>query len=167
MKLLQIHFFFFFLFRMAMFKDSPTPYNELNFEHKEEAVSLPINAKCMLDKAVQFGPNDLEETTSTGTIHKTLAAQELNHPFRIQQYPASQPTPNRRSLENEEAIEKVDEIPLTSEVQAKSLHMPEKEISNTPDKTDRNLAIEDHIPKESCGVQCLYCIIQCCDCTIL
>jgi hypothetical protein len=167
MKLLLIHFIFLFLFRAAMYEEPPTPYNELNFEQKDTAASLPINAKCMLDKAIQFGPNDLEETTSTGTIHKTLTAQELNHSFQIQHCPTSQPTPNRRSLENEEAIEKVDEIPLASEVEAKSLGMPEKEISNTPDKTDRNWPIEDQKPDDSCAVQCLYCVMQCCDCTIL
>jgi hypothetical protein len=150
-----------------MSEDFPTPYNELNFEHNESAVSSPSIAKCMLDKAVQFGPNNLEETTSIGTIHKTPTAHELNHSFQIQQSSASQPTPNRRSLENDEAIEKCDEIPSSSEVQAKSLEMTEKELGNMPDKTDRNWPTEDLKPEDSCGVQCVYCVLQCCDCTIL
>lgn len=149
--------------RTVMSEVSPTSCNELKFEHKETAVGPPINVKCMQDKAVQFSPNDLDETTSTGTIHKTLAAQELNHSFQIQHCPASQPTPNRRSLENEEAIEKVEEIPLSTEVQAKSLGMTEKEISHETDKTDGNWPIEDPKPDVSCGLLCLYCITQCCD----
>ncbi|XP_023724769.1 uncharacterized protein LOC111873914 isoform X2 [Cryptotermes secundus] len=153
--------------RPVMSEDSPASYNQINFERKETAVNPPINEKRMLDKAVQLSPNDLDETTSTGTIHKTLAAQELNHSFQIQHCPANQPTPNRRSLENEEAIEKADDIPLSIEVQAKSLGVTDKEISHETDKTDGNWPTEDQKPDESCGVQCLYCIMQCCDCTIL
>jgi hypothetical protein len=150
-----------------MSEDSPTPFNELTFELKETAVSPPINAKCMLDKAIQFSPDDIDETTSTGTIHKTPAAQELNHSFQIQHCPASQPTPNRRSLENEEAIEQVEEIPLSSQVQAKSLDMTGNEISPETDKTDGNWSTEDPKHDDSCGMQFVYCVLQCCDCTIL
>lgn len=134
----------------------------------EKRISPPINAKCMMDKAVQVSSDHTDEgATSTGIIHQTQAAEELNHSFQIQHWPASQPTLNRRSLEHEEDIEHVEEIPLSSEVQAKTLDMTGPESSHETDKTDGTWLTEDTKPDDGCGIQCLYYTMQCCECTIL
>jgi hypothetical protein len=122
----------------------------------------------MMDKAVQVSSDHTDEgATSTGIIHQTQAAEELNHSFQIQHWPASQPTLNRRSLEHEEDIEHVEEIPLSSEVQAKTLDMTGPESSHETDKTDGTWLTEDTKPDDGCGIQCLYYTMQCCECTIL
>lgn len=149
-----------------MFRDSPLVHSDPSSVTR---ISPPINAKCMMDKAVQVSPDHMDEgPTSPGTIHDTLAAQELNHSFQIQHNPAGQPTLNRRSLENEEDIEHVEEIPISSEVQAKHLDMTGKPSINVTDKTDGTwLTEEDTIPDDSCGIQCLYSTMQCCASMIL
>ena len=149
-----------------MFRDSPLAHSDPSSETR---ISPPINAKCMMDRAVQVSPDYMDEgATSSGIKHDTLAAQELNHSFQIQHNPAGQPTPNRRSLENEEDIEHVEEIPLSSEVQAKPLDVTGKPSSNVTDKTDGTwLTEEDTTPDESCGIQCLYSTMQCCASMIL
>jgi hypothetical protein len=148
--------------------DSPTPHGELIFELKETTISPPINVKCMQDKAVQFSPDHMDETTNAVTIHQTVAVQELDHSFQIQHCPVVRTTPNRRSLENEEAIEHVEEIPLSAQVQAKSLDMTGEQISHETDKIDGTWPTEDERkPDDGCGIQCLYYTMQCCECTIL
>jgi len=149
-----------------MFRDSPLAHSDPSTKTR---ISPPINAKCMMDKAVQVSPDHMDEgATSTGIIHDTLAAQELNHSFQTQHNPAGQPTTKRRSLENEEDIEHVEEIPLSKEVQAKPLDMTEKPSSNVTDKTDGIwLTEEDTTPDDSCGIQCLYNTMQCCASMIL
>lgn len=149
-----------------MFRDPPLAHSDPT----ETRISPPINAKCIMDKAVQVSPDHMDEgDTCTGIIiHNTHAAHELNHSFQTHHYPASQPTPNRRSLENEEDIEHVEEIPLSSEVQDKPLDMTGKESSYVTDKTDGIwLTEEDTKPDDSCGIQCLYYTMQCCACMIL
>jgi len=149
-----------------MFRDSPLAHSDPSSETR---ISSPINAKCMMDKAVQVSPDHMDDgATSTVIIHDTLAAQELNHSFQIHHNPAGQPTPNRRSLENEEDIEHVEEIPLSPEVQSKPLDMTGKPSSNLIDKTDGTWVIEeDTTPDDSCGIQCLYNTMQCCASMIL
>lgn len=148
-----------------MIRDSPLAH----IDPSETRIIPPINAKCMMDKAVQVSPDHMDEgATSTGIIHDTHTAQELNHSLQIQHCPASQPIPNRRSLENEEDIEHVEEIPLSSEVQAKPLDMTGQQSSRATDKTDGTwLTEEDTKPDDSCGIQCLYYTMQCCECMIL
>lgn len=151
-----------------MSRGSPTPHSELIFELKETAIGPPINVKCMHDKAVQFNPDHMDEATSSESIHQTLAAQELDHSFKTQHCLAIRTIPNRRSLENEEAIEQDEEISLSEQVQAKSLDMTSETISHETDKTDGMWPREEEWkPDDSCGIQCLYYTMQCCECTIL
>jgi hypothetical protein len=147
---------------------SPTPHHKLSFELKETVINPPINVKCMQDKAVQCSPNHMDETTSAVTVHQTLAAHELDHSHQTQHCPAIRTTPNRWSLENEEAIEHIEEIPLSAQVQAKSLDMTDEQISHGTDKIDGTWPKEEeHKLEDGCGIQCLYYTMQCCDCTIL
>jgi 23S rRNA maturation-related 3'-5' exoribonuclease YhaM len=148
-------------------EDCVTSHNEVILDLKETTVSTPINAKCMLDKAVQFSPDQVDETTSIRIPYQTAADHELYHSFQIKCCPPTQPTPqNRKSLQNEEAIEQVEEIFFPSQIEAKSLNTTGEEISHSTDKTGKTSPTE-LIPDDSCGTQCLYYTVQCCECTIL
>ncbi|XP_069705074.1 uncharacterized protein [Periplaneta americana] len=156
---------------IMMSGESPSPQSEVIFDLKETAVSHPINVKCMHDKAVQLSPEELYESTSTDTVYHTLAAQELNHTIQIPQAPPSRPTANRRSIENEEAIEQIEEIPLECVTETCPLDAAERGASQSidvPDGAQSAKEEEEQKPEEdSCIIQCLYYAIQCCDCTIL
>jgi hypothetical protein len=68
-KLLQTHFSF-TLFRIKMFRDSRLAQSDPSSEKK---IRPPINAKCMVDKAVQVSPDHMGAVaTSTGIIYDTL-----------------------------------------------------------------------------------------------
>ncbi|PSN41910.1 hypothetical protein C0J52_06821 [Blattella germanica] len=151
--------------------DSPTPHSELLFELKETNIHAPVNAKCMQDKAVQFDPNVIEETsTSANSSHQTLVVQEMNHSFEMPHAapPPSRPVSNRRSIENEEAIERIEEIASSSHVDTRPLTVNEEGVNVDSDQQDGRLFQEpEPKPDDGCGVQCLYYTMQCCECTIL
>ncbi|KAJ9598999.1 hypothetical protein L9F63_010522 [Diploptera punctata] len=147
--------------------DSPTPHSELVFDFKETSVSPPINAKCMQDKAVQCADH-ADETTNSGLAHQTIAVQELKHNFEEQEDPPlSQPSSYRRSLENEEAIEHIEEVATTSHVDTQPLKSEEETRINIDEPDGMCFQEPEPKPEESCGLQCLYYTLQCCDCTIL
>lgn len=143
--------------------DSPTAHSELLYELKETTISPPINVKCMLDKGIQYSADHIDEKSNSD-----LAVQEVNHNFeKRHDPPPSRPTAFRRSLENEEAIEHIEEIATSSHVDTSPLKSQENAYVDRDQPDGICLPESDNKEDDSCGIQCLYYTLQCCDCTIL
>jgi hypothetical protein len=94
---------------------------------------------------------------------KILSGFVIGHPGQrrvpqlVQYNTEGQSALYRRSPENEEEVKHVEEIPLSSEVEAKPLDVIGKQSSNVTVKTEEITTSDG-----SCGIQCLYNTMQCC-----
>ncbi|XP_067012746.2 uncharacterized protein [Anabrus simplex] len=157
---------------------TPAPHGDRRFELKDALIGTPISApinssRNMLDKGVQISPDDLvtEPPVVNSKLPQTFVLKDLNpnlHPSTAKANSAER-NPVSAQLES---IDKADEI-LSSPAQLDAkpkVSKPEEEIETMMDQTDSRPIIEKSPQPEqedSCLVDCLYYVDQCCECRIL